>query len=69
MHIEEVTCLTALVFFFFQTVAGKRRHLSKNESPQNDTIEVGPGNLKMAFSSTSGQLKRIYNSKTGVSCY
>ncbi|XP_030485943.2 alpha-mannosidase [Cannabis sativa] len=47
--------------------AGKRRHvLSKLESPQNDTIEVGPGNLKLTFSSTSGQLKRMYNSKTEV---
>jgi alpha-mannosidase len=36
------------------------------DSPQNDTIEIGPGNLKLSFSSTSGQLNRIYNSKTGV---
>ncbi|PON53460.1 Glucan biosynthesis, periplasmic [Parasponia andersonii] len=44
-----------------------RRHvLSKTKSPQSDTIEVGPGNLKLTFSSTTGQLKRIYNSKTGV---
>ncbi|KAK3410473.1 hypothetical protein EUGRSUZ_J02454 [Eucalyptus grandis] len=35
-------------------------------NPQNDTIEVGPGDLKMLFSSTSGQLVRIYNSKMGV---
>ncbi|EEF31544.1 lysosomal alpha-mannosidase, putative [Ricinus communis] len=46
---------------------GKRRNgLSVTESPQNDTIEIGPGNLKMSFSSTTGQLKRMYNSKTGV---
>ncbi|PON89356.1 Glucoamylase [Trema orientale] len=45
----------------------KRRHvLSKTKSPQSDSIEVGPGNLKLTFSSTTGQLKRIYNSKTGV---
>ncbi|XP_057994591.1 alpha-mannosidase isoform X2 [Hevea brasiliensis] len=46
---------------------GKRRNgLSVTGSPQNDTIEIGPGNLKMSFSSTTGQLKRIHNSKTGV---
>ncbi|XP_055962394.1 alpha-mannosidase isoform X2 [Mercurialis annua] len=46
---------------------GKRRNgPSVGESPQNDTIEIGPGNLKMYFSSTTGQLKRMYNSKTGV---
>ncbi|KAJ1295938.1 hypothetical protein BS78_01G260800 [Paspalum vaginatum] len=35
-------------------------------SPINDTIEVGPGPLKMSFSSASGQLKRIFNSVSGV---
>ncbi|CAL9000225.1 unnamed protein product [Prunus brigantina] len=35
------------------------------DSPQNETIEVGPGDLKMSFSFASGQLKRMYNSKTG----
>lgn len=40
--------------------------LSTMDTPQNETIEIGPGNLKMSFSSTSGQLKRIYNTKTGV---
>uniref|UniRef100_A0A0A9CRF8 Alpha-mannosidase n=1 Tax=Arundo donax TaxID=35708 RepID=A0A0A9CRF8_ARUDO len=35
-------------------------------SPSNDTIEVGPGPLKMSFSATSGQLKRIFNSVSGV---
>jgi alpha-mannosidase len=39
------------------------------DSPQNETIEIGPGNLKMSFSSTSGQLIRIYNTKTGVSFF
>ncbi|XP_061357704.1 alpha-mannosidase isoform X2 [Gastrolobium bilobum] len=33
---------------------------------QRDTIDIGPGDLKMRFSSTSGQLKRMYNSRTGV---
>ncbi|KAL5557535.1 hypothetical protein UlMin_039771 [Ulmus minor] len=45
---------------------GKRRPGFTVESSQNKTIEVGPGNLKMSFSSSSGQLRRIYNSKTGV---
>ncbi|CAL9024799.1 unnamed protein product, partial [Prunus brigantina] len=36
------------------------------DSPQNETIEVGPGDLKMSFSFASGQLKRMYNSKTGA---
>ncbi|CAK7334227.1 unnamed protein product [Dovyalis caffra] len=46
---------------------GRRRNgLSVTDSPQNDTIEIGPGNLKMSFSSMTGQLKRMYNSKTGV---
>ncbi|KAL6905806.1 hypothetical protein ACP4OV_003407 [Aristida adscensionis] len=35
-------------------------------SPSNDTIEVGPGTLKMSFSVASGQLKRIFNSASGV---
>ncbi|KAL6642500.1 hypothetical protein ACP70R_020681 [Stipagrostis hirtigluma subsp. patula] len=41
-------------------------YVSTMVSPSNDTIEVGPGTLKMAFSSTSGQLKRIFNSVSGV---
>ncbi|XP_062075866.1 alpha-mannosidase-like [Humulus lupulus] len=46
---------------------GKNRNLlSKIKNPQNDTIEVGPRDLKLTFSSTSGQLKQIYNSKTEV---
>ncbi|KAK9286007.1 hypothetical protein L1049_025210 [Liquidambar formosana] len=47
---------------------GKSRsgYLSTMDSPQNDTIEIGPGDLKMSFSLNSGQLKRMFNSKTGV---
>ncbi|KAK3410478.1 hypothetical protein EUGRSUZ_J02457 [Eucalyptus grandis] len=44
----------------------KTSFLSTLGDPQNDTIEVGPGDLKMLFSSTSGQLVRMFNSKTGV---
>ncbi|KAH7566262.1 hypothetical protein JRO89_XS08G0126900 [Xanthoceras sorbifolium] len=46
---------------------GKRyRILSTIHRKNTETIEIGPGNLKMSFSSTSGQLKRMYNSRTGV---
>lgn len=43
-------------------------YISVTESPLNETIEVGPGNLKMSFSVMSGQLQWMFNSKTGVSC-
>lgn len=48
--------------------AGKRRIgiFSATDSSQNETIEIGSGSLKMLFSSSSGQLKRMYNSRTGV---
>ncbi|XP_059640805.1 alpha-mannosidase [Cornus florida] len=56
--------------YFVSKVAaiGKRRkgYISLVDLPQNESIEVGPGNLKMSFSSTSGQLKRMFNSVTGV---
>ncbi|XP_022132790.1 alpha-mannosidase [Momordica charantia] len=45
---------------------GKRRSGFIPAGRRNDTIEVGPGNLKMSLSIASGQLKRMYNSKTGV---
>ncbi|KAL5819121.1 hypothetical protein ACOSQ4_022963 [Xanthoceras sorbifolium] len=46
---------------------GKRyRILSTIHRKNTETIEIGPGNLKMSFSSTTGQLKRMYNSRTGV---
>ncbi|KAK9948402.1 hypothetical protein M0R45_003981 [Rubus argutus] len=47
---------------------GKNKHafVSVMDSTQNETIEIGPGNLKMSFSVASGQLNRMYNSKTGV---
>ncbi|KAF5762439.1 putative alpha-mannosidase [Helianthus annuus] len=37
-----------------------------DHTPQNDTIEIGPGSLKMLFSLQSGQLKRIINSRTSI---
>ncbi|KAG6700778.1 hypothetical protein I3842_08G130500 [Carya illinoinensis] len=50
------------------TFKGKSKNgfVSVMESPQKETVEIGPGNLKMSFSLTSGQLKSIYNIKTGV---
>ncbi|KAM7524053.1 hypothetical protein LguiA_013955 [Lonicera macranthoides] len=47
---------------------GKRRerYMSATDAPQNDTVEIGPGSLKMSFSLTSGQLSRFSNSKTGA---
>ncbi|KAL2333816.1 hypothetical protein Fmac_015029 [Flemingia macrophylla] len=44
----------------------RRKGLSYPSSQKDATINIGPGNLKMSFSSTSGQLKRMYNSKIGV---
>lgn len=38
------------------------------DSPKYESIEVGPGSLKMSFSSATGQLERMFDSKTGVSC-
>uniref|UniRef100_A0A452XFA2 Uncharacterized protein n=1 Tax=Aegilops tauschii subsp. strangulata TaxID=200361 RepID=A0A452XFA2_AEGTS len=48
--------------------AGSNRmgYVSSIASPSKDTVEVGPGSLKMTFSSASGQLTRMFNSITGV---
>lgn len=40
--------------------------MSRMDVAQSETVEIGPGNLKLTFSTTSGQLTRISNSKTGV---
>lgn len=45
---------------------GKSGYIRVMDYAQNDTVEIGPGSLKMSFSTESGQLKRIVNSKTGV---
>lgn len=36
---------------------------------ENETIEIGPGPFKLQFSSTTGQLKRVTNHRTGVSLF
>ncbi|KAI3451418.1 hypothetical protein Pfo_008083 [Paulownia fortunei] len=40
--------------------------VSMMDLPKKETIEIGPGNLKLSFSTSSGQLKRMFNSKTGI---
>ncbi|XP_027359889.1 alpha-mannosidase-like [Abrus precatorius] len=49
-------------------IKGKRKNgfLSRLSSQTNNIIEIGPGNLKLSFSSDSGQLIRMHNSRTGV---
>ncbi|KAL6653701.1 hypothetical protein ACP70R_008625 [Stipagrostis hirtigluma subsp. patula] len=49
-----------------ETGHNSTRFIASMVSPSNETIEVGPGPLKMSFSSTSGQLTRIFNSFSGV---
>ncbi|CAD6212293.1 unnamed protein product [Miscanthus lutarioriparius] len=55
-------------FILKSTGAGynNTEHVPAVVSPSNSTIEVGPGHLKMSFSSASGQLERIINSASGV---
>ncbi|KAI7740064.1 hypothetical protein M8C21_022126 [Ambrosia artemisiifolia] len=52
--------------YFVTQTPGKGQYISVVDTPQNDTIEIGPGSLKMLFSLQSGQLKRIINSRTGI---
>nr|GMC94884.1 alpha-mannosidase isoform X1 [Ipomoea batatas] len=43
-------------------------YISVMSLPQNGAVEIGSGNLKVSFSSESGRLKHIFNSRTGVNC-
>ncbi|XP_024975832.1 alpha-mannosidase [Cynara cardunculus var. scolymus] len=54
--------------YFITKTTGKGTFnvISVVDTPQNDSIEIGPGSLKMSFSLQSGQLKRIINSRTGI---
>ncbi|KAG9442660.1 hypothetical protein H6P81_018514 [Aristolochia fimbriata] len=45
---------------------GKGSQSSVVDDPQKDTVVVGAGDLKMYYSLSSGQLKRMANYKTGV---
>ncbi|XP_020576421.1 alpha-mannosidase-like [Phalaenopsis equestris] len=38
-------------------------------APDNETVEIGPGSLKIAFSPTTGKLERMVNYRTGVDLY
>ncbi|CAL0313112.1 unnamed protein product [Lupinus luteus] len=56
-------------FFISQPIGngkGRNGSISLGRARKSDNIDIGPGNLKLSFSSTSGQLKRMYNSRTGV---
>ncbi|XP_010246825.1 PREDICTED: alpha-mannosidase isoform X2 [Nelumbo nucifera] len=53
-------------YFISKAERSRNGYLSVLKSPENETVDVGPGKLKMSFSLTSGQLKRMVNSKTGV---
>jgi hypothetical protein len=51
----------------FHLIGTRRKgDLSHHNSKNGGNIDIGPGNLKLSFSSTSGKLERMYNSKTGV---
>ncbi|KAI3712813.1 hypothetical protein L1987_71379 [Smallanthus sonchifolius] len=52
--------------YFVTQTPGTGGYVSVVDTPQNDTIEIGPGSLEMLFSLQSGQLKRITNSRTGI---
>ncbi|KAJ9703748.1 hypothetical protein PVL29_005156 [Vitis rotundifolia] len=56
--------------YFISKASGKESsrsgYITVMDSPHNESIEVGPGSLKMSFSSTTGQLERMFDSKTGV---
>ncbi|XVF15938.1 hypothetical protein REPUB_Repub09cG0198800 [Reevesia pubescens] len=55
---------------YFISKGAKGQHrvgiISATTTPQDEIIEIGNGNLKMSFSKSSGQLQRMYNSRTGV---
>ncbi|KAI3699355.1 hypothetical protein L2E82_43609 [Cichorium intybus] len=52
--------------YFITESTGEGGYISMVDTPQNESIEIGPGSLKMSFSLQSGQLKRFTNSRTGV---
>ncbi|KAI8018711.1 hypothetical protein LOK49_LG04G01267 [Camellia lanceoleosa] len=56
--------------YFVSKIAGKDKsrsvYISVVDLPQNETVEIGPGNLKISLSLASGQIERMFNSKTGV---
>lgn len=56
-----------MIYRCFHLIGTRRKgDLSHLNNKKGENIEIGPGKLKMSFSSTSGLLERMYNSKTGV---
>ncbi|XP_076907338.1 alpha-mannosidase-like isoform X2 [Bidens hawaiensis] len=51
---------------YFVTQTPAKGYVSMVDTPQDDTVEIGQGNLKLSFSLKSGQLKRITNSRTVI---
>ncbi|KAG9442661.1 hypothetical protein H6P81_018515 [Aristolochia fimbriata] len=52
--------------YFISKSSGKGSKSSVVDNPHMDTVIVGAGDLKMYYSPSSGQLKRMVNHKTGV---
>ncbi|CAH1413663.1 unnamed protein product [Lactuca virosa] len=52
--------------YFITKTTSKGGYISTVDTPQDESIEIGSGSLKMSFSLQSGQLKRITNSRTGI---
>lgn len=50
-------------------MAAGEQKVEDPDNQENETIEIGKGHLKMSFSLTSGQLKRMSNTKTGVGSF
>ena len=53
-------------FILAAATSGRQEYMP--ESRQNDTIKVGPGNLKLIYSGNEGKLTQYINSKSLV-CY
>ncbi|XP_022739910.1 alpha-mannosidase-like [Durio zibethinus] len=56
----------AMAFYYNGVGRGRVGIISATTTPENEKFEIGNGNLKMSFSTSSGQLQRMYNSRTGV---
>ncbi|KAK8963514.1 hypothetical protein KSP40_PGU009536 [Platanthera guangdongensis] len=61
--------MTETTFFLSVDAGGSNSngYTSTISATVNDTVEIGPGPLKVAFAATSGQLNRVVNYRTGVS--
>ncbi|CAI0418452.1 unnamed protein product [Linum tenue] len=56
-------------YFISKEPKTERTHSDNNslkDTAVDEVVEIGPGNLKMLFSSASGQLTRMFNKVTGV---